>query len=220
MQSIGNLPNLFIVADGMGGHKAGDFASRYTVEMFLESVGNSKEENPISIMEEAIKIANISLIQKSRESIEREGMGTTFVVATIYGNSIYIANIGDSRLYLVNQDTIQQITRDHSLVEEMINMGELDRKNARTHSKKNIITRAIGADSEVVPDFFEVEYQKGDIVLMCSDGLSNMIDDDDMKEIINGEGSLQDKVMKLIDTANENGGRDNISVVLVTPDEE
>ena len=220
MQSIGNLPNLFIVADGMGGHKAGDFASRYTVEMFLESVGNSKEENPISIMEEAIKIANISLIQKSRESIERDGMGTTFVVATIYGNSIYIANIGDSRLYLVNQDTIQQITRDHSLVEEMINMGELDRKNARTHSKKNIITRAIGADSEVVPDFFEVEYQKGDIVLMCSDGLSNMIDDDDMKEIINGEGSLQDKVMKLIDTANENGGRDNISVVLVTPDEE
>ncbi len=220
MQSIGNLPNLFIVADGMGGHKAGDFASRYTVEMFLESVGNSKEENPISIMEEAIKIANISLIQKSRESIEREGMGTTFVVATIYGNSIYIANIGDSRLYLVNQDTIQQITRDHSLVEEMISMGELDRKNARTHSKKNIITRAIGADSEVVPDFFEVEYQKGDIVLMCSDGLSNMIDDDDMKEIINGEGSLQDKVMKLIDTANENGGRDNISVVLVTPDEE
>ena len=219
MQSVGSLPNLFILADGMGGHKAGDFASRYTVETFLESVRNSKEENPISIIEEGIKAANLSLIEKSYESIDREGMGTTLVVATIIGNSIYIANVGDSRLYLVNNE-IQQITRDHSLVEEMINLGEIDRKNARTHEKKNIITRAIGADADVVPDFFEAEYSRGDIILMCSDGLSNMIEDEDIKLIINEGTELSDIVQKLIDTANENGGKDNISVVLVEPDDD
>lgn len=219
MQSVGNLPNLFIVADGMGGHKAGDFASRFTVETFLESVKNSEEENPISIIEEAIKAANFSLIEKSYESIDREGMGTTLVVATIIDKSIYIANVGDSRLYLVNNE-IQQITRDHSLVEEMINLGEIDRKNARTHEKKNIITRAVGADTDVMPDFFEAEYSKGDIILMCSDGLSNMIEDEDIKLIINEGTELSDIVQKLIDTANENGGKDNISVVLVEPDEE
>lgn len=210
---------LLIVADGMGGHKAGDFASRYTVETFLESVRNSIEENPISIIEEGIKVANLSLIERSYESIDREGMGTTFVVATVIGNSIYIANIGDSRLYLVNNE-IQQITRDHSLVEEMINLGEINRKNARTHEKKNIITRAIGADSDVVPDFFEIEYSKGDIILMCSDGLSNMIEDEDIKLIINEGTELSDIIQKLIDKANENGGKDNISVVLVEPDGE
>lgn len=215
MQPIGKLPDLFIVADGMGGHKAGDFASRYTVEMFLETIRNSHGDNPVSIIEEGIQVANISLMQKAKESPDREGMGTTFVVATVIGNSIYIANIGDSRLYLVNRNRIQQITRDHSLVEEMISLGEIDRKNARTHSKKNIITRAVGVDVSVIPDFFEIQYEKGDMILMCSDGLSNMIEDEDMQHIIRGGGSLEDIVMKLIDTANENGGRDNISVVLV-----
>lgn len=217
MQPVGSLPNLFIVADGMGGHKAGDLASRYTVEEFLKSVQESSAENPISIIEEAVRHANLSLIRKSKESIDYDGMGTTLVVATFIGKSLYIANIGDSRLYLVNND-IQQITRDHSLVEEMISLGEIDRKNARTHEKKNIITRAIGVDSEVVADFFEIEYSKGDIILMCSDGLSNMIDDEEIKEIINEGTDLSEITNKLIEVANRNGGRDNISVVLIEPD--
>ena len=141
MKPVGSLPNLFIVADGMGGHKAGDLASRYTVEEFLNVVEASESENPISIIEEAVRKSNIALINKSKESIDYEGMGTTLVVATFIRNSLYIANVGDSRLYCINND-IQQITRDHSLVEEMINLGELDRKNARTHENKNIITRA------------------------------------------------------------------------------
>ena len=135
----------------------------------------------------------------------------------IIGDQIYIANVGDSRLYLVNNE-IQQITRDHSLVEEMINLGEIDRKNARTHEKKNIITRAVGVDSEVIPDFFEIDYTKGDIIMMCSDGLSNMIDDEDMKDIINQGNELEDIANNLIDVANNNGGKDNISVILVEPD--
>lgn len=146
-------------------------------------------------------------------------MGTTLVVATIIGKSIFIANVGDSRLYLINNE-IQQITRDHSLVEEMISLGEIDRKKARTHEKKNIITRAIGVDSEVVADFFEIDYQTGDIILMCSDGLSNMIDDDEIKLIVNQGNDLSEISNKLIEVANKNGGRDNISVVLVEPDDE
>lgn len=217
MQPVGSLPNLFIVADGMGGHKAGDLASRYTVEKFLDSVKGSEAENPISIIEEAVRYANLALMDKAKESIDYEGMGTTLVVATFIDKSLYIANVGDSRLYIVNNE-IQQITRDHSLVEEMINLGEIDRRNARTHEKKNIITRAIGVDSKVVADFFEVEYSKGDIILMCSDGLSNMIEDEDMKMIINEGNDVSEIANKLIEVANNNGGKDNISVVLVEPD--
>lgn len=217
MQPVGSLPNLFIVADGMGGHKAGDLASRYTVEKFIDSVKGSEAENPISIIEEAVRYANLALMDKAKESIDYEGMGTTLVVATFIDKSLYIANVGDSRLYIVNNE-IQQITRDHSLVEEMINLGEIDRRNARTHEKKNIITRAIGVDSEVVADFFEVEYSKGDIILMCSDGLSNMIEDEDMKMIINEGNDVSEIANKLIEVANNNGGKDNISVVLVEPD--
>ncbi len=219
MKPVGSLPNLFIVADGMGGHKAGDLASRYTVEEFLNVVEASESENPISIIEEAVRKSNIALINKSKESIDYEGMGTTLVVATFIRNSLYIANVGDSRLYCINND-IQQITRDHSLVEEMINLGELDRKNARTHENKNIITRAVGVDSEVVADFFEVDYSKDDIILMCSDGLSNMIDDEDIKRIINESTDLEAACNMLIETANANGGRDNISVILIDPDYE
>lgn len=216
-EAVGNLPNLFIVADGMGGHKAGDLASRYTVEIFVQDVKYSTEENPISIIESAIRTANLALMEKAAESVEYEGMGTTLVVATIVGKSIYIANVGDSRLYLVNNE-IQQITRDHSLVEEMISLGELDKKSARVHEKKNIITRAVGADPDLIADFFEVEYMPGDIILMCSDGLSNMIEDSDIKNIVNEGNELSEIAHKLIEVANNNGGKDNIAVVLVEPE--
>ena len=213
-EPVGNLPNLYIVADGMGGHRAGDFASRYTVEAFTDTVRNSREENPISIIDEAVNVANLALIDKASENVEMKGMGTTLVVATVIGDSIYIANVGDSRLYLVNEE-IQQITRDHSLVAEMVNMGEIDKKSARTHEKKNIITRAIGAASELVADYFEIEYSSGDIILMCSDGLTNMVEDEDIKNIINKGEELDLTAHKLVDTANNNGGKDNISVLLV-----
>lgn len=140
MQPVGSLPNLFIVADGMGGHKAGDLASRYTVEKFLDSVKGSEAENPISIIEEAVRYANLALMDKAKESIDYEGMGTTLVVATFIDKSLYIANVGDSRLYIVNNE-IQQITRDHSLVEEMINLGEIN--CSYIHAPLSILLRQV-----------------------------------------------------------------------------
>lgn len=220
LEPVGKLPNVFIVADGMGGHKAGDYASRYSVETFLDSVRNSTQKDTISILQEGISVANESLIARAKESIEREGMGTTFVVTTVIDHSLYIANVGDSRLYLIGSDNITQVTRDHSLVEFMIDNGEIDRKDARLHEKKNIITKAIGADTEVAPDIFEVEYDKFDKVLLCSDGLSNMMEDDEIMRIANGSGSVEERVLALIDKANENGGKDNISVVLLEPGDE
>lgn len=220
LEPVGKLPNVFIVADGMGGHKAGDYASRYSVETFLDSVRNSAQKDTISILQEGISVANESLIARAKESIEREGMGTTFVVTTVIDHSLYIANVGDSRLYLIGSDSITQVTRDHSLVEFMIDNGEIDRKDARLHEKKNIITKAIGADTEVAPDIFEVEYDEFDKVLLCSDGLSNMMEDDEIMRIANGSGSVEERVLALIDKANENGGKDNISVVLLEPDDE
>ena len=126
-------------------------------------------------------------------------------------------NIGDSRLYLLNdKGTIRQITQDHSLVEEKILRGEIDRRDAKNHPEKNVITRALGAVEQAVPDFFEVELEPGDYVVLCSDGLTNMVEDSSIKDIIlEEETSLEEKAEKLIGLANENGGRDNISLILV-----
>ena len=213
---VGKLPNLFIVADGMGGHKAGDVASRTSVNLFVNFVETTHMSDPISIIDEAIKGANDEIYEMSVNNEDYVGMGTTFVVATVIGDKVYIANVGDSRLYLINDDIIQ-ITRDHSLVEEMVNLGELARNEARTHMKKNIITRAVGVEEKVVADIFQIDIEKGDKLLLCSDGLSNMVDDYEIKKIV-AAGGVEDAVIKLIDTANENGGKDNISAVLVQPD--
>lgn len=215
----GNLPNLFIVADGMGGHKAGDLASSCAVDVFLKAVRLVRTGSPIKIIGDAIQEANHEVHVKSKSSPDYEGMGTTFVAAVINGRALYVANVGDSRLYVVG-DTIRQITRDHSLVEEMVSLGEIDKKEARNHEKKNIITRAIGVSSRVMADFFEVELTEKEAVLLCSDGLTNMIEEADIFRIVNHEqGTTQEKVHQLIELANKNGGRDNISVILIEPDE-
>lgn len=216
---VGQLPNLFIVADGMGGHKAGDLASSYAVEVFLQAVRLKKSGSPISIIGEAIQQVNYEVYVKSKSSPDYEGMGTTFVAAVILGKALYVANIGDSRLYVAG-DTMRQITRDHSLVEEMVSMGEIDKKEARYHAKKNIITRAVGVTGRVMADFFEVELSEKEAILLCSDGLTNMIEEADIFHIINErQNTTKEKVLRLIELANKNGGRDNISVILIEPDE-
>ena len=144
-------------------------------------------------------------------------MGTTIVAATIVGHYAYVANVGDSRLYVIGEK-IQQITRDHSLVQEMVRMGELDPEQARKHPKKNIITRALGAEKTVDIDFFDLKLKPGDVVLMCSDGLSNMVEDSQLREIISDTSTdLDEKGRILIREANRNGGKDNIAIVLVEP---
>ena len=216
---VGNLPNVFIVADGMGGHKAGEMASRFTVETFVQTVEASDEKDPITLIDETIRIVNEKLIQKAKESDEYEGMGTTLVVATIIDGVLHVANVGDSRLYIIN-DELQQITRDHSLVEEMISLGEIDRKDARTHEQKNIITRAMGASDPVIADFFPVDIKPGDRIVMCSDGLSNMIEDNVIKQIVKKNNSIEDAAAELMQTANDNGGIDNISIIIIEPQAE
>lgn len=213
---VGNLPNLFIVADGMGGHNAGDYASKYTVETIIDVASKSKFTEPIAILDEAIQTANRMLIDRANENPQMKGMGTTVVALTILGSHLFIANVGDSRLYVVNQE-IQQITRDHSLVEEMVRLGELDKEIAREHPDKNIITRAIGAIAEVDIDFFEIDVEQGDSILMCSDGLTNMIEDEDIRAIIMSQRDVAEQAEKLVDTANRNGGRDNITVIVIHP---
>lgn len=213
---VGNLPNIFIVADGMGGHNAGDYASKYAVATMVEEIEHSVEENPVKILGKAIETANARVLQKSREEADLEGMGTTVVAATLQGNCLQVANVGDSRLYVVNEE-IRQITVDHSLVEEMIRIGGLDRASARNHPDKNIITRAVGAGESVEADFFEVELAPGDMILMCSDGLTNMLEDEEIRMIISGQRDIVEKAQALVWAANNNGGKDNISVVLLEP---
>lgn len=219
-ERIGNLSNLFIVADGMGGHNAGDYASRFSVNKIVEGIESSFEQSPIKILNQAIQNANSLLRRVAEDDISMKGMGTTLVAATIMGHFLQIANIGDSRLYIINGDSIRQITRDHSLVEEMVRMGGIDREAARNHIDKNIITRAVGATDKLDIDFFQEELNVGDTILMCSDGLTNMLSDEEIRKIVNKQGEIEDKARILVKTANENGGKDNISVILIEISEE
>ena len=214
---IGPFPNLLAVADGMGGHKAGDFASKYTVKVLREELEDTPLDKPEEILRNVVGIANHKLIEAASTDIKLEGMGTTLVVATVVGNTLYFANVGDSRLYLIN-DKIRQISKDHSLVEEMVRMGGINREQARNHPDKNIITRAIGAGEEIKPDFFEVRLSKNDRIFMCTDGVSNMLTDEEIFRILQEPGGEEEQVRRIVQAANEQGGRDNIGVILITPD--
>lgn len=214
---IGKLPNLYIVCDGMGGHKAGEYAARYTVERIVAAVSRSRAEDPVRILRAAIHKANEILVVESKEYKEKQGMGTTVVAATIIGSKMYVANVGDSRLYVINE-TIEQITNDHSYVEEMIRIGKIKREDAREHEKKNVITRAVGATEKVKVDFFEVELRENDTILLCSDGLSNMVTDEKIFQMILASNQVEEICKSLVDEANKNGGQDNITVVVVKPD--
>lgn len=213
-QKVGRLPSLLIVADGMGGHAAGDLASRVCVETMVSSIESSGQTETIPILAEAVQKANRAVLKKAAEKPVYAGMGTTIVAAVIDGNTLYVANVGDSRLYLIDDDRIDQITLDHSLVAEMVRSGRISPEQMRNHPEKNIITRAVGGEENVKADFFDVGLHKGDVVLLCSDGLTNMVEDEQIFRIIRREKTLRDAGQKLISAANSAGGRDNISVVL------
>lgn len=215
---VGRLANLYLVADGMGGHRAGGFASRFCVETIHRLAAESSQEEPAAVLRDVIEQTNSLLREEAEADPALSGMGTTIVAATVEGSTLCVANVGDSRLYVFRQGTLNQITEDHSLVEVMIRNGDLDRNEARFHPNKNIITRALGGLPEVEVDFFEVPLQGEEIILMCSDGLSNMVDDEEMGEILEKYGSdLETAADQLVRRANDYGGRDNIAVVLVRP---
>ncbi len=211
-EPVGCFPNLYIVADGMGGHKAGDKASSLAVSRFVELAGRTEGQFTFSAMEKIIRQVNKEVYQLSREDADYEGMGTTFVVATILEGKAYIMNIGDSRCYFYN-GSLRQITLDHSLVEEMVRAGELRPAESRNHPQKNIITRAIGVADEVEPDFFLIDFPEGSRILLCSDGLSNMVDDEDLLDLLAKDLSDEELVGHCIDEALYFGGLDNITVV-------
>ena len=211
---VGQLSNLFLVADGMGGHQAGDYASRLCVETVANAVKNSRLRSPISILEAAIQEGNMAVFRDAEKEETLYGMGTTMVAATVIGREVYIANIGDSRAYLI-RDGIHQITEDHSLVEEMIRSGDLERKDAKSHPNKNVITRAIGTSAIVQADFCELEVKEEDVLLLCTDGLTNMLDDEEILSIIKEKTNLEAAGNELVRAANANGGKDNIGIVLI-----
>lgn len=211
---VGKLPNLFVVADGMGGHKAGEFASRFTVEVVKDELAKSTEDGPEAMIRQAITSANQRLLETAKQDSKLEGMGTTLVVATVIERTLYFANVGDSRLYLLDND-IKQVSKDHSLVQEMVRLGGIKQEDAKNHPDKNIITRAIGAKEQVEVDFYEYRLKKGDIILMCTDGLSNMVEDTEILHVVKSSRDIVEAVEGLIEKANENGGKDNIGIVAV-----
>ncbi len=216
IEQVGALPNLFLVADGMGGHRAGDFASRCAVETVVEEVRRSGRVMAENVLEEAIRKAHGEILQRAGEDERLTGMGTTLVAASVRDHVLTVANVGDSRLYVIGRE-IRQITRDHSLVEEMVRAGALDKSAARSHPEKNIVTRAIGGGENAEADFFTVLLQEGDLILLCSDGLTNMLEDEEIASICREEGTLEERAERLIEAANAHGGLDNIAVILVEP---
>ena len=212
---VGNLSNLYIVADGMGGHLAGEYASETAVKTVLEDVREKHADKPIAILESAIQVANKRVYTEAQNDVKKRGMGTTMVAATVSGGRLYVANVGDSRLYAVSNGRLQQITRDHSVVEELVRIGGLSKELASKHKDKHKITRAIGAEPEVKVDFFDVAIDDISAVLMCTDGLTNMLEDSAIEEVLLSGEKVKQKVEGLVRTANENGGEDNITVVVI-----
>ena len=210
---------LYAVADGMGGHKAGEVASSIAIEeiknLFVSNVEN-KDFQPPSFIIESVKKSNERIRERSFNSEECCGMGTTVTMAVLdkLNNIIYIGNIGDSRAYLLRNNEIKQITTDHTYVNELIKDGKITEEEAKTHPKRNVITRALGSEDYVHADIFELELYGNDILLLCTDGLTTHVSDDRMLEIIKEFGTSE-SVRKLIKQANDNGGTDNITIIIV-----
>ena len=217
-EPVGNLPNLYIVADGMGGHKAGDKASSYAVEEFVKYIQNAQEEHPLVLMKNAMNSVNEALYHLASSKPEYEGMGTTFVAAVIEDDTMFLMNIGDSRLYVL-EDHLTQISLDHSLVEELLRNGQLTKEEARNHPQKNVITRAVGVDTKVKADFFQVAMEDVKSVLLCSDGLTNMVTEQTIKYVLENTKNIRKAAEVLIGLANDSGGLDNISVVIIEKEE-
>ena len=211
---VGNLDNLYIVCDGLGGRNAGEYASLTAAEYFFEAAEDSASRLPLSIFKEACKKVNDRVYQEGQKP-KFAGMATTIVAATVRDDTVYVMNVGDSRAYIIGEE-VTQITWDHSYVGELIRGGKITRDEARFHEKNNVITRAIGAEKDVEPDYFQARLDEGEVILMCTDGLYNMVDEKTIQKVALAKGSLKARVKKLIELANEAGGKDNIGIILIS----
>jgi serine/threonine protein phosphatase PrpC len=205
---------LFIVADGMGGHAAGEVASEIAVDTVSNAYYMDDNEDVTTPLLQAIKRANLAIHQRAAENLLRSGMGTTCVAAVLRGNMAYIANVGDSRAYLVRGGQVRQITQDHSWVAEQVRAGLLSEDQARTHAQRNVITRCLGTQPDVEVDVFLEPLQENDCLVLCTDGLSGLISDEEVMSIVD-HSVPQESVYHLVERANENGGPDNITAIVV-----
>jgi len=205
---------LYAVADGMGGHAAGEVASRQAISTLFKEYYASPSAEIIKRMEEAIEAANVEVYAQASSDRAKAGMGTTLVAAVLQGDDLYVANVGDSRAYLVREQSIEQVTRDHSWVNEQVQAGIITEQEAREHLYRNIITRSLGTKPDVDIDFFQRKVQPGDVLVLCCDGLSNQVKEDEIARVVSAN-SAQGSVQELIDLANQLGGSDNITAIVV-----
>lgn len=211
---VGVLPNLYIVADGMGGEKAGDYASKSLIGYMLTYIEHTIKM-PVTAIQGAIEYANANLFAEGSKNPNLSGMGTTVVAASIIDNILHVFNVGDSRCYVLDENSISQITKDHSLVEMLVSKGEITRESAEYKENKSKITRAVGAEERVLIDSFEVDLAGNEYVLLCSDGLTNMVDDRKIFNIISSSAGVKSSAKRLVEEANLSGGSDNISILLI-----
>ena len=216
-EKIGCLPNLYIVADGMGGHNAGEVASSKSIEFFKNYILQCDESLPIEeVLFSGVAYANKEVYRLSLEDISMIGMGTTFTVCATDGEMLYFAHIGDSRLYVASGDSvIEQITEDHTFVNEMYKSGEFTKAQAQSHPKKNMLTRALGTEEGTAVDSGSRALASGQTIMLCSDGLANMISEEEIMKILNTQSENTEKIDIFIDKANSYGGYDNISVIVI-----
>lgn len=211
---------LCVVCDGMGGAKSGNVASTLAVDVFTQEVCRSWKPNMSwdsteKVLKSAVRLANFTVFDQACQFPEFDGMGTTLVAALIWGNHMVVVNVGDSRAYRINSNGIFQITKDHSIVQMMVDRGELTKEVARTYPGKNLITRAIGTENLIMADLFRFDVRPGDAVLLCSDGLSNMMDDEEILFEIAYGLDRTDCCQRLLDIAKMRGSPDNVTCVLI-----
>lgn len=211
---------LYFVADGMGGHRSGEVASSMAMDIikdeFLIFKNNlNKEKNILKTIKKSIEKANTKIYLKSLEREECKGMGTTITLAYIFEGRIFIGHVGDSRGYLIREEEIIQITEDHSYVNELLKLGSISIEEAKKHPKKNMITRAVGSSSTISMDLIVKKHKKNDILLLCSDGLFNMLSEKEIYEVYEIEKNMQKACEVLVEKANAKGGLDNITLVSI-----
>ena len=213
--------DVYIVADGVGGNSSGEVASRTAVSELAMMV-NDKDMKELKTADdifgffaEAIENANTKIYTMGREKRAYRGMATTVIAAYLKKGDAYIANVGDSRAYLYRNSKLKQITKDHTYVNELVDKGVITEEEAETHSQRNVITRALGAEVGVVPDYYQFRVFRGDILMLCSDGLYGEVPEEDIIELLAAGGTMTDICQNMVDKANELGGRDNITVVCI-----
>ena len=220
IQQLDRNTLLCVVCDGMGGAKSGNIASSLAVDVFSQEIQrtwtpNMEWDKADQMMKSAVKLANFTVYDQARQFEEFDGMGTTLVAALIRGRKVSVVNVGDSRAYRISQNGIRQITKDHSVVQMMVDRGELTPEVAKSYPGKNFITRAIGTEATVLCDIFHLDVSKGDYFLLCSDGLSNLLDDQEILfEVVHGVYK-QNCCKRLLNIAKNRGAPDNVTSVLV-----